>query len=88
MGTRQELLAGAAPRACPQAQPQSVPARPEDDRHLNQEQLARRWQVSPRTLERHRWLGVGVPYLKLGGRVVYRLEDILAHEAESLRGGR
>jgi hypothetical protein len=85
MGTRQELLASAARGTAVPAEPQQ---RPEAERHLNQEQLAKRWQVSPRTLERHRWLGVGVPYLKLRGRVVYRLEDILAYEAESLRGGR
>jgi hypothetical protein len=85
MGTRQKLLASAA--RCT-AVPANPPQQRDADRHLNQEQLARRWQVSPRTLERHRWLGVGVPYLKLGGRVVYRLEDILAYEADSLRGGR
>ena len=56
--------------------------------HLTQLDLARRWRKSPRTLERHRWLGIGVPYLKLGGRVAYRLEDVLAYEAKSLRGGR
>ena len=85
MDTRQELLASKARGAAVPAEPQR---RPEADRHLNQEQLAKRWQVSPRTLERHRWLGIGVPYLKLGGRVAYRLEDVLAYEAESLRGGR
>ena len=85
MGTRQELLASKARGTAVPAEPQQ---RPEADRHLNQEQLAKRWQVSPRTLERHRWLGIGVPYLKLGGRVAYRLEDVLAYEAKSLRGGR
>ena len=48
--------------------------------------LARRWKISPRTLERWRWLKLGPPYLKLGGRVAYRLEDIEAYEAEQLRG--
>lgn len=58
-------------------------------RHLCQEQLARRWQVSPRTLERWRWLGQGPAYLKIGGRVAYRLEDIEAYEQARLRlGGR
>ena len=54
-------------------------------RHLNQEQLARRWNVSPRTLERWRWLKVGPPYLRIGGRIVYRLEDVEAYEAANLR---
>jgi hypothetical protein len=55
---------------------------------LNQVQLARRWNISPRTLERWRWLNQGPPYLKLGGRVAYRLEDVEAFEVEQLRGAR
>ena len=51
-------------------------------RHLNQTELSRRWSLSPRTLERWRWLGVGPRYLKIVGRVVYRLDDIEEFEAE------
>jgi hypothetical protein len=47
---------------------------------LNQIDLARRWRISPRTLERWRWLGEGPQYLKLGGRVLYRVADIEAYE--------
>lgn len=54
-------------------------------RHLDQDDLARRWRISPRTLERWRWLKTGPKYLKVGGRVLYRLEDVLAYEAEQLR---
>ena len=54
-------------------------------KHLNQVELSRRWRLSPRTLERWRWLGEGPRYLKIGGRVVYRLEDIEAYEAEQVR---
>jgi predicted site-specific integrase-resolvase len=50
-------------------------------RHLNQIELARRWNISARTLERWRWLGEGPVYLKLGGRVSYRLEDVEHYEA-------
>jgi hypothetical protein len=53
-------------------------------RHLNQNQLAERWNMSPRTLERWRWLGQGPVYLKLGGRVSYRLDDIVEYEARRL----
>lgn len=56
-----------------------------DVKHLNQLQLADRWTVSARTLERWRWSGEGPQFLKIGGRVVYRLEDILAYEARQLR---
>jgi hypothetical protein len=48
--------------------------------HLNQIELSRRWRISPRTLERWRWLGRGPAYLKIGGRVAYRLEDVEAFE--------
>jgi hypothetical protein len=53
--------------------------------HLNQVQLARRWHLSPRTLERWRSQGEGRAFLKLGGRVVYRLSDIEAFETQSAR---
>ena len=56
-----------------------------DHSHLNQIELARRWKLSPRTLERWRWLGQGPRFMKLGGRVAYRLEDIEAFEVEQLR---
>lgn len=47
---------------------------------LNQTELAARWSISARTLERWRWTGEGPAFLKIGGRVVYRLEDVLAYE--------
>ena len=57
----------------------------QDIRHLNQVQLARRWNISPRTLERWRWLRTGPSYVKIGGHVVYRLNDIEAFEAAQAR---
>lgn len=54
-------------------------------RHLNQIELAQRWRISPRTLERWRWLDQGPHYLKIGGRIVYRLEDVEAFESEKRR---
>jgi hypothetical protein len=54
-------------------------------KHLNQIELSRRWSLSPRTLERWRWLKQGPDYLKVGGRVVYRLEDIGLFESSGLR---
>jgi len=53
--------------------------------YLLQADLAQRWRISPRTLERWRWQKVGPSYLKVGGRVVYRLEDVLAYEAANRR---
>lgn len=54
-------------------------------KHLNQVELSRRWTISPRTLER--WLGEGPRFLKIGGRVAYRLEDIEQYEQAQLREG-
>jgi hypothetical protein len=53
--------------------------------NLDQKQLARRWLMSPRTLEQWRWQGKGPTYLKIGAKVVYRLDDIEVFESESLR---
>ena len=71
------------PTARPAAEPTRSPS--EAVRHLTQLDLARRWRVSPRTLERWRWLGQGPAYLKLGAVVAYRLEDVEAFEAARLR---
>lgn len=54
-------------------------------KHFDQKHLADRWGISPKTLERWRWLGQGPKFLKLGGRIVYRLEDIEAFETQQLR---
>ena len=54
-------------------------------RHFNQVELATRWRISPRTLERWRFTGEGPQFIKIGGRVAYRLEDIEAYEAEQIR---
>ena len=55
------------------------------DIHLHQAELARRWKLSPRTLERWRWLGRGPRHIKLGARVLYRLEDVEQFEADGVR---
>jgi len=53
-------------------------------KHLNQGQLAERWGVSEATLERWRSDGIGPLFLKLQGRVMYRLVDIEQYEAKCL----
>ena len=54
-------------------------------KHLNQRQLADRWDVSEATLERWRTEGIGPVFMKLQGRVLYRVEDVEAFETDSLR---
>lgn len=53
--------------------------------HINQAQLSDRWGLAQRTLERWRAIGWGPVFIKLGGRVIYRLEDIEAYERQHLR---
>lgn len=53
--------------------------------HLRQIDLARRWRISPRTLERWRWLGQGPAFLRLGSSVAYRIADVEAFEAAQLQ---
>lgn len=52
--------------------------------HLTQLELARRWNKSVGTLERFRSEGIGPRFLKIGGTVRYRLEDIEAYERDCL----
>lgn len=53
--------------------------------HLNQLELAVRWRISHRTLERWRLTGEGPKFLKVGGRVVYRLSDVEEYEQSIVR---
>lgn len=54
--------------------------------YLTQTQLAERWQVAESTLERWRSEGIGPVYMKMMGRVRYRLSDITDFEEDALRG--
>jgi hypothetical protein len=56
-------------------------------RHLNQEQLAERLGVLQRTVEGWRYRGEGPAYLRLGGRIAYRLADVERFEIECLQTG-
>lgn len=54
-------------------------------RHLRTTEAARILGLSDRTLEKHRSYGTGPVYRKIGGRVVYRLEDLLAWSERGAR---
>jgi predicted DNA-binding transcriptional regulator AlpA len=47
-------------------------------RHLRTPEAARFLGLSDRTLEKHRSYGTGPKYRKIGGRVVYTLDDLQA----------
>jgi predicted DNA-binding transcriptional regulator AlpA len=52
---------------------------------LSPRQLAARWGLSEKTLERWRMLGTGPAFLKLGSRVLYSSAEVEAHERERTR---
>ena len=47
---------------------------------MTQEELAFRWKISEATLERDRSLKQGGRYLKIGGLIRYRPQDVLEYE--------
>ena len=54
-------------------------------RFLRTPEAARYLGLSGRTLEKHRTYGTGPQYRKIGGRVVYALEDLRAWADRGLR---
>ena len=67
----------------PLLQVQKVPAEPSREL-LTEKMLADRWVCSVARLQRWRTVGEGPPYLKIVGKVLYRLKDIEAYEEASL----
>lgn len=62
--------------------------RPVDEgRRMLEGELAKRWRISPRTLQSWRSKGRGPAYLRVCGRIIYRIEDIIEFETESIRQG-
>ena len=57
---------------------------PGDRRVLNENELAQRWGVSPKTLQRWRSEGRGPRYLKLSKRVSYPIEAVIDFEYSAL----
>jgi len=53
------------------------------EQYLSEKHLAKRWGISFRTLQRWRWKGTGPPYVKIGGRIRYRLDNITKFEEEN-----
>ena len=62
----------------------AVPA-PIRPRYLRTRDAAVHLGLSPRTLEKHRCFGTGPVYRKLGGRIVYHLDDLDSWAEQGLR---
>ena len=54
-----------------------------DQQFFSEKYLAARWGISTRTLQKWRWKGMGLPYMKLSTRVLYSLENIKKFEEEN-----
>tara|TARA_B100000212_G_C27325925_1_gene512373 strand:- start:264 stop:458 length:195 start_codon:yes stop_codon:yes gene_type:complete len=52
---------------------------------IDQGQLAERWKRSERTLENWRSRGKGIAYYKIGGKVLYDFDEVIAYENEQLQ---
>jgi hypothetical protein len=55
--------------------------------HLLEHELAQRWRLSVRTLQRWRRAGSGPVFLRLGRRVAYRHSDVEHFEMAHVRAG-
>ena len=53
---------------------------------LTEAELARRWRLSPRTLQRWRREGRGPAFLRLGRRVLYEATAVSRFEAAARHG--
>jgi hypothetical protein len=64
--------------------PKRMPPAPPAPDLLTEEMLAARWHCSSSRLQHWRSHGIGIQYIKLVGRVLYRLEDVIEFEKNSL----
>lgn len=69
----------------PRRRIKTTPERPLVAPRLTEAELARRWDLSPRTLQQWRLRGQGPRYLKLGTAVRYPLDWIEDYEIENAR---
>lgn len=55
----------------------------EAKRYFNEREVAAFTGLSVRSLQQHRWKGIGIPYIKLGGgrssRVYYSYTDVIGY---------
>ena len=52
---------------------------------MNENELATRWNISPKTLQRWRSEGRGPRFMKMSKRVVYPIDEVFDFESKALR---
>lgn len=55
--------------------------------HLRERDLASRWKMSQRTLQRWRAEGYGPLFIRIGGSIRYRMADVLDYERRHIVTG-
>jgi hypothetical protein len=60
---------------------------PQEDYWLTRPEVGARIRVPKKTLDQWASKGLGPPYARFGRHVRYRLSDVLAWEANQVRGG-
>jgi hypothetical protein len=83
------LASSIAKTAARETKPEAPPRVPEGSTEprrdlLTEKMLADRWVCSVARLQRWRTVGEGPPYLKIVGKVLYRVKDIEAYEEACL----
>jgi predicted DNA-binding transcriptional regulator AlpA len=62
----------------------TISTAPHERRVLTETELANRWGISPKTLQRWRTEGRGPHYMKLSKRVTYPLDVVTEYERHAL----
>lgn len=65
----------------------STPKRQSAIAFMTERELASRWRVSGRTLQRWRGERYGPAWVNVGGSIRYPMDEVLAFEAAGRRGG-
>jgi hypothetical protein len=66
--------------------PDEIP-QSQDRVFLREFELAARWRLSVRSLQRRRAERLGPPHMRVGRSILYRLDDIVAFEDRMSRAG-
>jgi hypothetical protein len=64
--------------------PAAEPPKMQDEVRFTERQLCKFWSITPETLRRWRQIGFGPVYIKMGGRVLYRPEDVRDFECQMM----
>ena len=55
-----------------------------DTKYLTTKELSQRWKLNPNTIEHWRTNGFGPHFIKIGRKILYSLDSIIAFERENI----